>query len=39
MNVVVIKLFIDVGVIYFVGIGGIGMFGIVEVLLNFGYIV
>lgn len=38
MNVV-IKFSGDVGLIYFVGIGGIGMLGIVEVLLNYGYVV
>ena len=29
----------DVGPIHFVGIGGIGMSGIAEVLLNHGYVV
>ncbi|MCL7405452.1 MAG: UDP-N-acetylmuramate--L-alanine ligase [Marivivens sp.] len=33
------KLPIDVGAIHFVGIGGIGMSGIAEVLVNFGYTV
>ena len=28
---------LDIGVIHFVGIGGIGMSGIAEVLLNLGY--
>jgi len=31
------KLPMDVGLIHFVGIGGIGMSGIAEVLLNYGY--
>lgn len=29
--------FINIGIVYFVGIGGIGMLGIVEVMDNFGY--
>ena len=33
------KLPLDVGPIHFVGIGGIGMSGIAEVLLNHGYVV
>ncbi|MEC8042708.1 MAG: Mur ligase domain-containing protein, partial [Pseudomonadota bacterium] len=33
------KLPVDVGAIHFVGIGGIGMSGIAEVLLNHGYTV
>ncbi len=37
MNAVVTKLPSDVGPIHFVGIGGIGMSGIAEVLLNLGY--
>ena len=37
MNAAATKLPIDVGAIHFVGIGGIGMSGIAEVLLNFGY--
>ena len=31
------KLPIDIGPIHFIGIGGIGMSGIAEVLLNLGY--
>jgi UDP-N-acetylmuramate--alanine ligase len=38
MNAVT-KLPTDVGPIHFVGIGGIGMSGIAEVLLNLGYVV
>lgn len=37
MNAAVTKLPSDVGPIHFVGIGGIGMSGIAEVLLNLGY--
>ena len=37
MNAAVTKLPTDVGPIHFVGIGGIGMSGIAEVLLNLGY--
>ncbi len=37
MNAAATKLPIDVGAIHFVGIGGIGMSGIAEVLLNHGY--
>ncbi|MDV7142611.1 UDP-N-acetylmuramate--L-alanine ligase [Tropicimonas sp. TH_r6] len=37
MNAAVTKLPTDVGPIHFVGIGGIGMSGIAEVLLNHGY--
>ena len=36
---VVTKLPVDIGAIHFVGIGGIGMSGIAEVLLNHGYVV
>lgn len=39
MNAAATKLPTDVGAIHFVGIGGIGMSGIAEVLLNFGYTV
>ena len=39
MNAAATKLPQDVGPIHFVGIGGIGMSGIAEVLLNHGYIV
>ncbi|MEJ6398432.1 UDP-N-acetylmuramate--L-alanine ligase [Yoonia sp. 208BN28-4] len=39
MNAAATKLPLDVGPIHFVGIGGIGMSGIAEVLLNHGYIV
>ena len=39
MNASATKLQTDVGAIHFVGIGGIGMSGIAEVLLNFGYVV
>ncbi len=37
MNAAATKLPLDVGAIHFVGIGGIGMSGIAEVLLNHGY--
>jgi len=37
MNAATTKLPLDVGPIHFVGIGGIGMSGIAEVLLNMGY--
>ena len=37
MNAAATKLPTDVGPIHFVGIGGIGMSGIAEVLLNLGY--
>jgi UDP-N-acetylmuramate--alanine ligase len=37
MNAAATKLPLDVGPIHFVGIGGIGMSGIAEVLLNLGY--
>ncbi len=37
MNAAATKLPLDVGPIHFVGIGGIGMSGIAEVLLNHGY--
>ena len=37
MNRTATKLPIDIGSIHFVGIGGIGMSGIAEVLLNLGY--
>ena len=37
MNAAATKLPTDVGPIHFVGIGGIGMSGIAEVLLNHGY--
>ncbi|MGB1034267.1 MAG: UDP-N-acetylmuramate--L-alanine ligase [Primorskyibacter sp.] len=37
MNTTATKLPIDIGPIHFVGIGGIGMSGIAEVLLNLGY--
>src|SRR5210317_1146849 len=39
MNAATTKLPLDVGPIHFVGIGGIGMSGIAEVLLNHGYVV
>ncbi len=39
MNSAATKLPLDVGAIHFVGIGGIGMSGIAEVLLNHGYTV
>ncbi|NBT32903.1 MAG: UDP-N-acetylmuramate--L-alanine ligase, partial [Rhodobacteraceae bacterium] len=39
MNAAATKLPLDVGPIHFVGIGGIGMSGIAEVLVNFGYVV
>ncbi len=39
MNAAATKLPLDVGPIHFVGIGGIGMSGIAEVLLNHGYVV
>ena len=39
MNAARTKLPTDVGAIHFVGIGGIGMSGIAEVLVNFGYTV
>ena len=39
MNASATKLPLDVGPIHFVGIGGIGMSGIAEVLLNHGYTV
>ncbi len=39
MNAAATKLPLDVGAIHFVGIGGIGMSGIAEVLLNHGYTV
>lgn len=39
MNASATKLPLDVGAIHFVGIGGIGMSGIAEVLLNHGYTV
>ncbi len=39
MNAAATKLPMDVGAIHFVGIGGIGMSGIAEVLLNHGYVV
>ncbi|WP_458790070.1 UDP-N-acetylmuramate--L-alanine ligase [Yoonia sp. MH D7] len=39
MNATATKLPLDVGPIHFVGIGGIGMSGIAEVLLNHGYTV
>ena len=39
MNAAATKLPLDVGPIHFVGIGGIGMSGIAEVLLNHGYTV
>ena len=39
MNAAATKLPLDVGSIHFVGIGGIGMSGIAEVLLNHGYVV
>ena len=39
MNAAATKLPGDVGPIHFVGIGGIGMSGIAEVLLNHGYVV
>ena len=39
MNATATKLPLDVGAIHFVGIGGIGMSGIAEVLLNHGYTV
>ena len=39
MNAKATKLPLDVGAIHFVGIGGIGMSGIAEVLLNHGYTV
>ncbi|WP_194096110.1 UDP-N-acetylmuramate--L-alanine ligase [Marivivens aquimaris] len=39
MNSTATKLPTDVGAIHFVGIGGIGMSGIAEVLVNFGYTV
>ena len=39
MNAAATKLPLDVGPIHFVGIGGIGMSGIAEVLVNFGYTV
>ncbi|WP_428548650.1 UDP-N-acetylmuramate--L-alanine ligase [Profundibacter sp.] len=37
MNAAATKLPLDVGAIHFVGIGGIGMSGIAEVLLDYGY--
>ena len=37
MNRAATKLPVDIGPIHFVGIGGIGMSGIAEVLLNLGY--
>ena len=37
MNAAATKLPVDVGAIHFVGIGGIGMSGIAEVLLDHGY--
>jgi len=37
MNRTATKLPVDIGPIHFVGIGGIGMSGIAEVLLNLGY--
>ena len=37
MNAAATKLPLELGAIHFVGIGGIGMSGIAEVLLNFGY--
>lgn len=39
MNLTATKLPVDIGPIHFVGIGGIGMSGIAEVLLNLGYTV
>ncbi len=39
MNAAATKLPLDIGAIHFVGIGGIGMSGIAEVLLNHGYTV
>ncbi|WP_405049828.1 UDP-N-acetylmuramate--L-alanine ligase [Salibaculum sp.] len=39
MNAAATKLPLDVGPIHFVGIGGIGMSGIAEVLVNHGYVV
>ncbi len=39
MNAAATKLPTEMGPIHFVGIGGIGMSGIAEVLLNHGYIV
>ena len=39
MNSAATKLPLDIGAIHFVGIGGIGMSGIAEVLLNHGYTV
>ncbi len=39
MNAAATKLPTDIGPIHFVGIGGIGMSGIAEVLLNHGYVV
>ena len=39
MNAAATKLPLELGAIHFVGIGGIGMSGIAEVLLNHGYIV
>ena len=39
MNAAATKLPLDIGPIHFVGIGGIGMSGIAEVLLNLGYTV
>ncbi len=39
MNRAATKLPVDIGAIHFVGIGGIGMSGIAEVLLNLGYAV
>jgi UDP-N-acetylmuramate--alanine ligase len=39
MNAAATKLPTQLGPIHFVGIGGIGMSGIAEVLLNHGYVV
>ena len=39
MNAAATKLPLEMGAIHFVGIGGIGMSGIAEVLLNHGYTV